>query len=295
MRHIYSEEEFLKKAIEYNEETTLEMVPKWCNNIAHNMGICREAKDIAKFPTMGQSKRVVLIGAGWSLKDEDIKELAKAKGCDVIVCNKSFERVVKNGLEPSWVVLLDADAISATQFEFLKNPLSGKVTPDFLVSSCSYPRTLKIINSYSSSYGGMYIFNPETDLGGQIPLNKTWEWMNYKPTFKHGGNVGGVMVDLAIYLNYQEIALLGFDFCEKPNPKWTMEEALEREYLYYPDQDVFVSQPFNFACYAQYVLGRMRAFSTVEGRKGINLADSPIMRHCPYLEQRNIHEFAESV
>lgn len=294
MRHNYSDEGFANKAAKYNDEASIELLPVWCRNIADNMDLCIKAKDLAQAPT-AENKKAILIGAGWSaahITGDEYEEMRKSD-VDLIVCNKMWRTVrVKYGTVPEWTVLLDANSISATQFEGME-PTEG----NFFVASCAYPRTMRII-SENVGKEQFYVFNPLTDLQGQIPLSAVWQWMNFKAVFRHGGNVGGTMMQLAMYLQYDQIGLLGFDYCVIPKKEWTKDEAWSHEHIYYPDLDKegkypFVSMPFNFMCYSQDMLKEAVKYQAIPGKAVYNLSDTPLLRHSPAVKQGDVHEFCK--
>lgn len=283
----------------YNQVVMTDLLPKWCANFGDNLPITKRAKDLDQAPMLCikdetedlivlKRPHCIVIGAGPSLEKVDLSALKAYKG-DIIVCNKSFEPVLKAGLIPDWVCLLDADAISVTQFRFLEDVRQVNTRTKFFVASTVYPQSLAIIEA-AAYPGNLYCFNPTVRMDEQTDINRSWEWMNGKTSFIHGGNVGGLALNLAMELGYERIGLLGFDFFEKRNRNWTFKESMEREVMWYPDTDEYIHVPFNFMCYAQWMFIKAENYRS-EAREVVNLSDSPMMRHTPTLAQEDLHEF----
>lgn len=288
-----------RKLQAYNKEVVQQLMPAWCANLGENAPIARQAKGISDMNTKSmvcvredgmavvRPSSAIVIGAGPSLAKADLELLKQFRG-DILVCNKSYKRLVDMNIVPEWVLLLDADAMSVTQFRWMEEtpPL---VTPNFFVSTVAYPGTVKLIADKTLERGKLYMFNPIVR-GGENSMSKAWEWITFKESFEHGGSVGTCAFDLAMFLKYSTIGLLGFDFIEQKNREWTFEESTQREVFWYPDTDEYVHVPLNFLCYAQYMLQKVRAYQN-ENRRVVNLSDSPMMRHSPVVEQQSLRDF----
>lgn len=283
-------EEFFNKEDSWNKMVLKELLPTWCQNIIGNSKIILEFESFKK--VVPKVKHCVLVAAGPSLTDAEIEELSAYDG-DVIVCNKVLKRFVGLGIEPDWCLLLDSNQISISQFEFLLDRPTKETK--YLISSIASPRTVSLLVE-TVRQSNIYLFNPHTDTGGEIALSTVWEWMNGAPVLCHGGNVGCMAFNFAKVLGYEKIALLGYDMYEEPNPNWTMKEAGEREFFYYPDINKTIAIPFHFLTYSQYLLNAIEEWQTKKiggPREAINLGESPLMRHSPVLTQMKVREYVE--
>jgi len=282
-------EDFLNKEDSWNKMVVKELLPTWCQNIVQNMHAAALSKNHLDYHP--GSKHCVVVAAGPSLTDDDIRSLLGYQGM-VIVCNKVLQRFIELGVEPDWCLLLDSNPISFGQFRFLKDFPTRHTK--YLLASIAYPGTVRLILGQSA--GSVYMFNPQTDTGGDVPLSKAWEWMNGCPVLCHGGNVGSMAFNFAKSLGFEKIALLGYDLYEEPNPKWTMKEAGEREFFYYPDINKTIAVPFHFLTYSQYLLNAAEQWQTKKSggtREVVNISDSPLMRHSPVLTQMEVKEYVK--
>lgn len=282
-------EDFLNKEDSWNKMVVKELLPTWCQNIVQNMHAAVLSKSHLDYRP--DSKHCIVVAAGPSLTDEEILSLLEYQG-EIIVCNKVLKRFIELGVEPDWCLLLDSNPISFGQFLFL-NDFPTKHTK-YLLASISFPGTVRLI--LSESAGNVYMFNPQTDTGGDVPLSKLWEWMNDCPVLCHGGNVGSMAFNFAKGLGFEKIALLGYDLYEEPNPNWTMKEAGEREFFYYPDINRTIAVPFHFLTYSQYLLNAAEQWQTKRAggtREAVNISNSPLMRHSPVLTQMEVKEYVE--
>jgi hypothetical protein len=282
--------EDLKAKVErWNLETTKELLPTWSFNIGMNRDLSWNSRNFHDWETYPEKKSsCIIIASAPDLKDEDLLKLREYTG-DIIVCNKQFERVVRLGVRPTWCVLIDANPVSEGQFVFMV----GNMQPDvrFLVSTISEPETVRTIRR-NCNPAMFYMFNPHTDYGGEVAISKTWEWLNGCPTLCHGGNVGGLAFQFAKTVGYKKIGLLGFGFFEEPDPKWTMKEAGEREFFYYPDMDRTVAVPFHFLSYFNYLCASIVEWTgSTKDAEAVNISESPLMRHCPVMKQMKVGDY----
>jgi len=287
-----------EEVLEYNREAMNTLLQEWCINISENMLMTRQAASLKGYHKL-HPRSAIVVGAAPELTDADILELADYKG-DVIITNKNYKRFTDLMVQPDWVCLLDAHPISLMQFSWMReNQCLVLPRTKFLVSSVAHPTTVKIIMEVAGAQN-VYMFNPSSDevfvcseCGSHIaPIvknSKIWQWMNDKPEMEHGGSVGCLAVTLAKLLRYRSIGLMGFGLYEKPNPKWTIEQAKEREFIYYPDTDENVALPMNFKSYLTYIA--FEAMDSKSWAKWYNLSDSPVLRHSPNFLQSTVKEY----
>jgi hypothetical protein len=278
-----SNEEFTKNLMEFNNIAIFQLLPTWCSNIADNLEIARQIPNLPERPFRNHDRCVVVAGAP-NLTDEEILKLRYAK-VDTIITNKNLERFVKLGVYPTYVCLLDANAISKAQFQILYDMEHPEMLRFFAAMTC-YPTTLERMFDKSLVYG----FNPLVYLGGPVSVSKMWEWMNDKQEFSHGGNVGTLAFDLAKRVGYREIGLLGYELCEvidKSRGRPLVD--LPTEFIEYPDIGVTVALPVHFKAYLAYLFNSIQ--EKKEGVTVTNLTTSPVLTHSPVLEQKGLDEF----
>ena len=285
-----NEENFKENVEQFNKEAVLEHLPSWVFNVGANVPIARTALDLKDAPQR-KGATCIIVAAGWSMTDEEVMKLKDFKG-DIIVVNKSFERLYRLGVIPNWVCLLDAHAISASQFRWLDGmditvdgfdaKMQGKTK--FLISSTAYHKTVDIIDTFTDN---LYMFNAYEDIGGEARLSQIFTWMNGKEELQHGGNVGALAFILARTLGYKKIALIGFDLYEEKDKNWTVEENREREVLYYPDIDTYVHIPFHFMAFMTFLC------TASEDTKEpiVYLGKSPLFTHSPHFKTEDLDEF----
>lgn len=282
-------QEFTNNLIEFNQQAVMTLLPGWCSNIADNLATARLIDNLPDEPYKGHD-RCVVVGGAPELTDDEIVKLKNAK-TDIIITNKNLKRFINLGVYPTYVCILDANPISRPQFDIL-----GKMKhPDYLrffAAMTCFPRTLDLMTAFSTVYG----FNPEVFTGGLVSLSKTWEWMNDKKEFSHGGNVGCLAFDLAKRIGYDMIGLLGFGFCEVV-PKEVVErltaddvfEGWPTEFISYEDTGETVALPVHFKAYLMYLLNSVQEVK--EGTVVANLTKSPLLTHSPVLEQMSLDVF----
>lgn len=287
------EELFKEELAQFNLGAVGELMQEWCVNLSENTHLMRKCRNLSEHRLYGKvankmvNDRAIVVAAAPELTDDELRLLEDFDG-DIITVNKTYKRLVDLHIPPTWVCLLDAHPISHKQFQWLTTELAGDT--NFFVASIVYPYTLRTIMECTDR---VYGFNPYDDSAqGPIRLSKTWEWMNDRHEFEHGGSVGGLGVSLAAHLGYKEVGLLGFGLYEKPNPKWTLDEAKQREFHYYPEVDQMVAQPSHFKAYLAHIMWFVE--STKSTIKWVNLSDSPVFRFHPlFNHQMNIKEFVE--
>jgi hypothetical protein len=283
-----AEEMNLRQIEDFNREAITELLQSWCMNISENIVVARRAKNLKEYPRLNrQIHAAVVVGAAPNLTDKDILALKDFQG-DIIITNKNYRRFFDLDVFPDWVCVLDAHPISLNQFTNIDVSIPKESRrPNYLVGTIVHPMTAGLIEGYSRGQR-LYMFNPVTDLGGQVRLSKTWQWMNDKDEMEHGGSVGTLAVRLAYELRYQRVALLGFGLCEKGDPTWTIEQAKERDHIYYPDTNEYVSIPKHFKGYLAFLFEQVQEANWC---KFYNLSDSPVLRHSPLLTQMTIEQF----
>jgi hypothetical protein len=291
------DELLMEEFAQHNLKAVTELMQEWVVNLSENITLMRRCRNLSELTIYGTNSvkgkdRAVVVAAAPELKDEDLAALCDFDG-DIICVNKTFKRLVDLGRVPEWVCLLDAHPVSHKQFAWLKAYHWGKEGPiktKFFVASIVYPPTLKTIMEFTDE---VYGFNPIDDSAqGPIRLSKTWEWMNDRHEFEHGGSVGGLAVSLASTMGYKEVGLLGYGLYEKPNPKWTLEEAKERVHHYYPEVNETISIPPHFNAYLMHIMWMVE--STKSRIKWVNLSSSPVFRYHPlFNNQADVKEWVK--
>ncbi|MCK9598951.1 MAG: DUF115 domain-containing protein [Sphaerochaeta sp.] len=284
--------ELLNKFDDWNRGVIKELLPGWCRNVAKNLEIATTSMDFKQ--GCARTKHCIVVASGPSLTDDEVMSLKNYSG-DIIVCNKVFKRFLDLGVVPDWCLLLDSNAMSEEQFRFLKE--RTLVQTKFLISTTAFPATVRAIHDHVKGRPNQfYMFNPTVGIEGDMDVTTVWKWMNGCPELSHGGNVGTMAFMFARDRGYEVIGLLGYDLYEELDPKWTVEQAKEREYLYFPDMDEVVAIPFQFLAYSQCLANTALIWhgNDPKGpRKAVNLSESPLMRHINVFQQKKVKEYVE--
>lgn len=255
-------------------QTVSVLLPKWCDNIAHNMEdilksgdisclVCKTRKDnvcqkiekmkgmvfdkeheyeleeIAKecllppsmmnymlrqvytyhfIPIAGSnicigcndrligSKPALIIGGGPSLKQYNHLQLLKQYGFngDIFVVSKSIKDVLDNGIIPKYVGALDAEEFDTTFFDHeIVDEHSSQMTGLFGITT--HPTTQKRWKGKRHYFSG-YIAESETP-----NISHIFHLMTQTTNISVSGNIGSCMYNIAAYLGYNPIVMIGMD------------------------------------------------------------------------------------
>lgn len=270
----------------YNYEATKELMQSWCMNVADNLEIARQAPDAKSLLDSGRRKSddAVVIGAAPNLTWDAVDALKGFKG-DIFCCNKSLKKCLANGVVPDYVLLVDSNPISRAQFADLLVDAPALRETAFLVSTTVHPLTVKYLKNALKAR--IFMFNPHTENGGQMPISTMWEWMNERQVIETGGSVGTFGFKAAKMSGHERVGLLGFQFYETPAPSWSKERVREYEMLYYPDADAYAAMSRGYKAYLTFIYEEMRG----EHISIKNLSRGLVLDRCPFMESMTVEDF----
>jgi len=184
----------------------------WMENLGKNMQQIRSGRDVREIPK-GKGAAVV-VASGPSVKKyrqletlkqylEDFEEVKLT----VFSCDRALKPCIKMGIQPRYVCTTDADAMIAQFYRGLEPSseteaiFNATVHPDVL-EACPYKRYFYV----------SIIDDPFEEKS----LTRAIHYMTGKTMMASMGNVGANTWNLAWYLQYDPIILLGIDFGYSP-------------------------------------------------------------------------------
>jgi hypothetical protein len=191
----------------------VKQTPIFMNNISKNLRVILNGKSVNLIKhgetKLQASRAAVVVANGPSLTDEQLELLKTSKfrsrGGMIIVCDSALKRVLRAGIYPDIVTLVDS-AIYAREFfddpvvERFKHRLHYAVPVDMHPDVVSFLR------------GEIYWYQP---FHPRYPCINLTEYMDMLfpeyPALDSGGNVGCFTMCFADWLEKEHIALLGFD------------------------------------------------------------------------------------
>lgn len=192
------------------ELTWLAKEELWMNNFAENLPLIRQGADISQIPKA--TGPCVVLGGGPSAL-ENLNKLAaldRKRRPPLIVCDKMLIPTLSLDIVPDFVVSIDGDVIIAKFFEC--------VLPPGLRAIFNLSIHPTVAKKFTDSFGWpfpVYWFLAIIDNPHQAGPNLTraFHYMSDGKTLLDGmGNVGGTAWNLANYLGYDPICLIGLDF-----------------------------------------------------------------------------------
>lgn len=214
-----------------NNTVTLEgMFDTWLENFTYNQQIFRKSfgeQDIRKCLKL---EDVIVVGAGPSVTDKQLKKLKKWNGA--IVCtNKMFPRLLDLDIMPTLCVVVDGNKSVAEPLERLWGMDYEDVSTYFMVATQVDPRVAVILSNFVYVYWFNSLIPEEFMPNAEYILRK----LSGLPTIDTGGNAGLFAAVMAKTLGAKRIALLGMEHCHKLNPLWKNDEAEKYQIIYAPE------------------------------------------------------------
>lgn len=225
--------------------TTMSLLPLWTANTAENIELgIRAEKDLADCPKT-ENKSALVIGGGPSLKKYDHLRLLKEHGFngDIFACSKVLKDCLRAGVVPKYVVFLDA---AGEDTEFIDDPIvdeyAGQMTA--LMAINVHPTTVR------RWHGDKYFFIAHIAEWLIPNVAHMFHLFTNKIVMNTTGNTGGACWNLAVYLGYNPIVMIGMDY-----GFYNKEEM----YPYHPDAprdaidktyETYVHPVFGTTCYA---------------------------------------------
>ena len=173
----------------------------WQENSVNNLFLVTDSPGLAQVRNIVEGGPAIIVSAGPSL-DKDIEELKKIKGKIPIFCvGTAYKALLKGGIEPDYVVAIDADPILTDQFKDIDKPEQTVLfAADFIIPEVIEmykPKTI-IFDSCKNPFA---VFLPDSQ--------------KEKGIVYAGGSVAHAATDIAVQLGFDEIILVGQDLCHE--------------------------------------------------------------------------------
>lgn len=285
------EDDFRKELDQFNKDVASAMLLEWCSNINENSATIPECKNIGELPSV-KSKYATIIAASPDLDMEDVAKLNVAD-TDILLVNKIFRRYYEEiGRAPSYVFCLDHRAMSIADFRWLGELEDGPLSQirrftKFILSTTVHPQTLVFLKNRDMD---VYLFNPiDLSKSGDYRVSQIWQMMNGMEEMEHGGNVGALALNFAKW-RYSAMALMGFGMYEELEEIKTMEEARERFYLWYPEEQRVLAFPLHFKIYYAYICNVVNDLKN-NGKVIFNLNKAPHWKHYEAFMQGTVYDW----
>ena len=151
-------------------------------------------------------KPALIIGGGPSLEEHNHLELLKKYGFngDIFVVGKELKNVLEHGIVPKYVGALDAEEFDTT---FFNHDIVDKHTDNItaLFGTTIHPTTKERWK------GNRYYFTGYISEAEVANVSHVFHLMTKTSTLSVSGNIGSCMSNVATYLGYNPIVLIGMD------------------------------------------------------------------------------------
>ncbi len=177
----------------------------WMENLAENMPIIRGGRDIRELPKCGGS--AVVVGAGPSVERcGHLKTLAEGYEGTIISTDKMLVPCLREEISPDIVVTADGDPSIAG---FYDDPLvsAGGRTVAVLNALTVHPDTVA-----KCPYERFWYMTPVDDPMAERSVTRAVHFMTGKTILSSFGNVGGMAVNLALFLGANPVVMVGMDY-----------------------------------------------------------------------------------
>jgi len=236
-------------------------LPLWIGNFTQWLFFHKEKKiekvltvdDILKSekPRFG-----IVFGAGPSLRDttDEQWETLKKSDCCLIATNKALIPMLKHGIVPEWVVVLDGEEVVFNSFnDPILEQYKGQV--NFLGPTVADPKVVAFVTDWAKNCYWGNASMPSGHDTDEWNMNVIMELMNNLPMLRHGGNVGTCAWLLAKQLGCDPVGMYGFNLCINPDNTWTRDKAVDFEYLYNPENQEVLAFDSPFRAYISILIG----------------------------------------
>lgn len=240
----------------------------WAGNLAENMPVVRQGRDIKELPKPNGSSAVV-VGAGPSVERHGHLKLLKESeyGGAIVACDKALVPCLKAGVTPDIVISVDgAQAIS----KFFDDPIiaeNGRTKAALNVTT--HPDTLAKVHCEKYFFMTSY-----DDPFGERSITRMIHFMTRKTILSSFGCVGGQAVNLAMFLGADPVVMVGMDYgypgdtpleqtSYHQSYRWLAERSGKKigEYftkIHNPDTGEEVMLDLNWSVYRELFLRHMR-------------------------------------
>ena len=261
--------------IETNTLTLEVYLPSWMEQFRQNY-LATNGFQKSVWQVIEKTKRsCIVVGAGPSLTEEQLELLKDYKGY-IICSNKILERVLQY-CTPDMVGIIHTTQDIAEHFTGKQAKRYLKKV-DVMVSTCVHPDVTAALKTYGNT-SKVHWFN------AAIPdvFRKNMDWFLRTmtstsrveggnvyvtpnlPTVDTGGNVGIFLCELAEMMGFKDVGILGMEQCLELDPKWTNEEAMNENVIYYAPEDF--PEPFAMnQVFRGYLMTILKWYSDVKDR-----------------------------
>lgn len=218
----------IERGLEFVAEHTFQLKERmWMENLAENLPVIRNGRDIREIPKCNGS--AIVVGAGASIKRYGQLETIEGSGFGgtVIATDKMLKPCITAGIAPDLVMTADGDSVIATFYEGV-----GKLTEEVFRSPDQVSKKTKaILNALTVHpetvarvpYEIFWYMSPVDDPLAKRSVTRAIHFMTKKTILSSFGNVGGQAFNLACFLGADPVILVGLD-CGYP-PETPLKET----------------------------------------------------------------------
>lgn len=227
----------IDKGLEFVAEHTFQLKERmWMENLARNMPLILEGKDIRDFLKCKGS--AIVIGAGLSVEKYDQLETVSKSGYGlkpvgasvkgtIIATDKMLKPCLRDGIVPDLVMTADGDPAVASFYDEIMNTLIQRNS----FSNITFEKTKAVLNALTTHpdtvakvpYDKFWYITPVDDPFSIRSITRAIHFMTKKTILSSFGNVGGQAFNLACFLEADPVILVGLD-CGYP-PETPLEET----------------------------------------------------------------------
>lgn len=212
------------RGLEFVAEHTFQLKERmWMENLAHNMSLILEGKDIRDFPKCKGS--AIVIGAGESVWNREVVMgdqmlTIRENGYDgtTIVTDRMLIPCLERNIHPNLVITADGDSRIAKFYDYTYLSGGDHRTRAVFNALTVHPDTVA-----KCPYEKLWYITPVDDPLGDRSITRAIHFMTKKTILSSFGNVGGQAFNLACFLGADPVILIGLD-CGYP-PGTPLEET----------------------------------------------------------------------
>jgi hypothetical protein len=173
----------------------------WVDNLKENIKLCDFSKySVYSLKDKFRGETAYLVGASPSLS-KNVKELKKKKGI-IITCSHALKYLIKNGIKPDYVVVLDAHEKQVDFLDIGDESKDIKLLADIMV----HPNIFKVWN------GRVWFFRTIGEKPKDKIHNALWKLSKFNDLIYTGGNVMSGAYSIADLLGCKRVVYVGMDF-----------------------------------------------------------------------------------
>lgn len=186
-------------------------LPQMMVSLRENFDLIKNGRNVVELPKH-EKQPCLVVGAGPSLTREKHLHLLKKHGWnhDIISCDRMLKPLLKRKIFPQYVGSVDGHIIIS---KFYKGKIVKKYAKNI---KAVMPVTIhsQTVKTWMKTGGELYWYVPRMDdfqVKQWMSLTKSLGYLCLKTILVTGGNCGSFCWNLAFYLLYDPIILIGFD------------------------------------------------------------------------------------